>query len=337
MWPNHEYPKGRLQILRVDSRILKGNPLKDPTLRELPVYIPTNYNSAQHYPLFVELAPYGNSGLARAGWKGFGESVPQRLDRLIATEKIPPIIVAFPDCYTRLGGNQYVNSPSVGNYDDHIREEIVPLIENNYPCGGPGQRVCFGKSSGGYGALMQGLNHGDFWAAVACHSGDIGFENCVFPMIGLASRILTPYEGDIDRFLKDISQTNKLSYDQSHTLMLIANGAFYDPCVENPKKLRLPFDLHTGEILEDRWQNWQAFDLLHQLDQKTSQQSLNGLKSLFIDCGSKDQYDLQFGARRLEKKLKKYGIPHFFEEFDDNHSSLDYRLDISLPYLAASL
>lgn len=337
MWPNHAYPQGQIQTLKVNSQVLIGNPLKDPTLRDLPVYLPAHYSATERYPLFVELASYGSSGFARAGWKGFGESVSQRLDRLIATDKTPPIIVAFPDCYTRLGGNQYVNSPSVGNYDDHIREEIVPLVEDTFPCGGPKQRVCFGKSSGGYGALMQGLNHGNFWAAIGCHSGDIGFENSIIPMIGLASRTLDPYGGNIDHFLKDIFKSNKISSDQSHTLMLIASGSFYDPCQENPQKLRLPFDLYTGEILQERWEKWKTFDPLQLIDQNSSLQSLKSLKALFIDCGSKDQYDLQFGARQFRKKLLEQNISHSFEEFEDNHSSLDYRLDISLPYLARHL
>jgi S-formylglutathione hydrolase FrmB len=337
MWPDYNYPQGIIKTLKIDSQILKGNPLNDPTVRELPVYLPADYDSKVHYPLFVELASYGSSGLARASWKSLGESIPQKLDRLIATKKIPPIIVAFPDCYTCLGGNQYVNSPSVGNYDDHLREEIVPFVEKTFRCGGVGQRVCFGKSSGGYGALMQGLNHGGFWTAIGCHSGDIGFEHVIFPMIGLASRTLISYEKNIPLFLEDIFQANKISSDQSHTLMLIANGAFYDPDIDNPKNLRLPFDLYTGEIVESRWKNWKAFDPLQHIEKPSSLQSLNALNGLFIDCGSKDQYDLQFGARRLRKKLVNFSIPHFFEEFDDNHSSIDYRLDVSLPYLAKFL
>jgi len=31
--------------------------------------------------------------------------------------------------------------------------------------------------------------------------------------------------------------------------------------------------------------------------------------------------------------LNRHGIEHAYEEFPDNHSDLDYRLDSSLPYL----
>jgi hypothetical protein len=54
---------------------------------------------------------------------------------------------------------------------------------------------------------------------------------------------------------------------------------------------------------------------------------------LFIDCGSRDQYHLQYPARGLKRKLVDLGIEHRYEEFDDNHSGIDYRMDVSLPFL----
>src|SRR3712207_7877455 len=44
-------------------------------------------------------------------------SVPERLDRLIGSGQMPPVAVAFPDCFTRLGGNQYVDSAATGPWE----------------------------------------------------------------------------------------------------------------------------------------------------------------------------------------------------------------------------
>ena len=33
------------------------------------------------------------------------------------------------------------------------------------------------------------------------------------------------------------------------------------------------------------------------------------------------------------RKLKALKIRHHYEEFEDNHSSIDYRMDVSLPWL----
>ena len=37
------------------------------------------------------------------------------------------------------------------------------------------------------------------------------------------------------------------------------------------------------------------------------------------------------------RRLNELGIAHRYEEFADNHTSVDYRLDESLPFLAQAL
>ena len=61
------------------------------------------------------------------------------------------------------------------------------------------------------------------------------------------------------------------------------------------------------------------------------------LKALYIDCGDVDQYNLVYGARRMHRLLERLGVPHTYEEFPDDHSSVDYRMDMSLPILASAL
>ena len=60
-------------------------------------------------------------------------------------------------------------------------------------------------------------------------------------------------------------------------------------------------------------------------------------KALYIDCGEKDQFNLLYGARRFVRRLNELGIVHRYEEFSDNHTSVDYRMDESLPFLALAL
>ncbi len=64
---------------------------------------------------------------------------------------------------------------------------------------------------------------------------------------------------------------------------------------------------------------------------------LKALKGLYIDCGDIDQYNLVYGARRMHRALDRLGLAHTYEEFPDNHSSTDYRMDISLPFLGQAL
>jgi hypothetical protein len=65
--------------------------------------------------------------------------------------------------------------------------------------------------------------------------------------------------------------------------------------------------------------------------------ALRSLRGIYVDCGWSDQYHIHYGARILSKRLAGLGIEHVYEEFDDNHSDIDYRMDISLPFLARAL
>jgi enterochelin esterase-like enzyme len=56
-----------------------------------------------------------------------------------------------------------------------------------------------------------------------------------------------------------------------------------------------------------------------------------------MDCGTRDQYRIHYGMRVLSAELKQHGVEHSYEEFDGTHSGIDYRMDISLPYLAGKL
>jgi hypothetical protein len=73
------------------------------------VYTPHGHDG-RGLPLLVDIVGYTSGGPAHANWKNFGENVPERLDRLIHDGVLPPVAVAFPDCFTRLGGNQYIDS-----------------------------------------------------------------------------------------------------------------------------------------------------------------------------------------------------------------------------------
>src|SRR6187549_1185515 len=105
-------PAGSVSRLTVESQALQNNMLGDPSERVVDVYVPAGHDG-QGLPLLVDLVGFTSSGLSHTNWAGFRENLPERLDRLIGEQRMPPVVVAFPDCFTRLGGNQYVNSGAV--------------------------------------------------------------------------------------------------------------------------------------------------------------------------------------------------------------------------------
>src|SRR5712672_3080803 len=97
---------GSVSQVVIESQALKSNMLSDPSVRVVDVYVPAGHDG-QGLPLLVDLVGFTSSGLSQTNWVGFRENLPERLGRLIGQQHMPPVVVAFPDCFTRLGGNQY--------------------------------------------------------------------------------------------------------------------------------------------------------------------------------------------------------------------------------------
>jgi len=327
--------QSQVRRIIVKSEILKKNLLGDPTEREVAIYLPPNYQEDQHYPLLMGLAPYNSSGLAYVDWKPFNGSLVHRLDRLITSNMMSPMIVVFPDCFTRLGGNQYINSSAVGLYEDYLIQEVLPAVESCFNTGGFGHRGCFGKSSGGFGALTHGMRHPDIWSAIVSHSGGMGFEwlfSCYVPQILYE---LSKHGSSIEKFFQHIEQKPKLTDAEFLCLMNLSFAAAYDPDPSQFLGIRLPVDLYTAELIPERWANWQKCDPSLAVEKFVD--NMKKLKGIFIDCGDRDQYHLHYGARRLHRILEENDISHIYEEFPDNHTNLDYRFDISLSFLSKVL
>ena len=327
-------PQCRVVTEHHESRLLAGNPLGDPAERELVVVLPPGYETETHrsYPVVFVLAGFFGGARSHLNWKIFEESLPERISRL-TEEGMPPAIFALPDGSTRLGGSQYRNSAAQGPYADYITEELVPFVDERYRTL-EGRRGIVGKSSGGYGALMLGMERPDLFGAVACHSGDCLFEYCYrtdFPRA--VNRLVKA--GGVEAFVEELEGMKKRSSDDMHVLMTVAMAACYSPDPEEPLGLALPFRLPTGEIREEIWSRWLEHDPVHAVEDHA--EALRGLDWLFLDCGDHDQYHLHLGMRLLGERLEALGVEHEMEEFDDDHSGISYRYDASLPKMVRVL
>jgi enterochelin esterase-like enzyme len=144
-------PKGQpgtVVVLEHASEILKANPLGDPHVRKLAVWLPPQYDKGrrQRFPVFYDLVGFTGSGLSHIGWKSFGENVPERAARLVREGTMGPAIIVFPDCFSALGGNQYVNSSAIGEYADYLTREIIPFVDREFrTLASRAHRGCFGN------------------------------------------------------------------------------------------------------------------------------------------------------------------------------------------------
>lgn len=354
---NTSLPTGQLVRLQHSSRVLRDNPLGDPADRELTVWLPPGYGEGKRrLPVMFDLVGFTGSGKSHTNWNNFSENLPERLERLTHTGALGPCIFVFPDCFTALGGNQYINSSAIGRYADYLTQELIPFVDGEFNTKAAREhRACFGKSSGGYGAMIHGMRYSEYWGAIGNHSGDAYFDfvyrsdwprtlthlshysrparkDGLYKDQGSAAQLTRGLDdGRIERFLAHVWQSQKPSGDEIMTLMILAMAATYDPDPKAPNGFRVPFHLETGELLPRRWQAWLKHDPVAMIAQHSK--ALKSLKGIFIDCGWRDQYHIHFGTRRLSAALHKRGIKHRYEEFNDTHSGVDYRMDVSLPYL----
>jgi len=354
MRKNFDIPAGRLVTLEHTSTVLADNPLGDPVTRTIDVWLPPQYDEPRYtnkkYPVLFDLVGYTGTGHSHTHWKSFEENVPERLARLHHEEAMEPCIVVFPDCFTALGGNQYINSSAIGNYADYLTQEIIPFIDSEFRTFGDREhRGCFGKSSGGYGALIHGMQYAKYWGAIASHSGDAHFDfiyrsdwpNTLTQLARFAPKQPAAGaeegldDGRVKAFLDYIYQRSRPNGAEIHTLMNICMAATYDPDPDAPNGFRLPFTPDTGELITPRWQQWLKHDPAL-IVQKHSKQ-LARLKGIYIDCGWRDQYHIHYGSRIIHNELTAAGIAHEYEEFDGTHSGIDGRMDVSLPWLSRVL
>lgn len=331
-------PRGAVHTLTIDSPHLAGMMSGDTPKRDVAVYLPPGRTDGDGLPLLVHLSGFTGSGVSAVNWKAFGPNVPERLDQLIASGHMAPVAVAFPDCFTLYGGNQYINSAAVGHWDDFLTQDMVPAVETTFGCGGPGKRGLYGKSSGGYGAIVHALLHGgEVWNAAACLSGDMAFELAYLPDMPGVLRSLARTQFDLARWMSAFWAAKKKSGKDTHVLMSLAMAATYDPAPDAPWGIQLPVTTDTCELIGDRWARWMAWDPLTLATDPAARDRLKALKGLWIDCGDVDQYNLLYGARRMHRLLDANRVPHVYDEFPDDHSSIDYRLDLVLPFLVSAL
>ncbi len=328
---------GTLTPLRFESRVLKGNPLDDPHVREVPIYLPPHYftNPSRRFPVIYVLTGFTGKGTMLLNDSIWVEPLDARLERLIRAKKLVECIVVMPDCSTRYGGSQYLNSAANGRYEDHLVRELVPFVDRNYRTIRDSRaRAVMGKSSGGYGAIVMGMRHPDVFGLVACHSGDMHFELCYKP--DLVQLLQTAHKlGGVARFYRDFPKwTQKQRRETMPVLNAIAMAMAYSPRPGKTPPFELPYDERTGELKEAVWREWLRWDPIVMASRCRS--NLKKLRLLYLDCGTRDEYQLHFGARTMAARLRALGVKFIHEEFDDGHMNIQYRYDRSLALISAA-
>ncbi len=329
---------GDVRIDFITSPALRGNALGDPAERPVIVYTPPQYDpqGSRRYPVLYCLHGYTGDAAALVASRPWETNILQWMDRLITERRMQPAILVLVDGFTRLGGSQYVNSIHNGDYATYVIRDVIGHVEGAYRTVAREEgRAVLGKSSGGFGSLYLCMQYPGTFCAFASHSGDSYFQYAQPRGFVDAQRTLEKHEWDIAAFVDSFEKKPKRPPAEYTTMEMLGYTAAYTPRSATAFDLDLPFDRDTGALREDVFARWLEFDPAQMCLHK--REELARLRLRYLDCGRRDEYALDVGARVLARRMRDMGLEVRHEEFDDDHRNVGYRYEVSLPALAGVL
>jgi enterochelin esterase family protein len=329
---------GDVRVDFVASEALANNPLGDPSERPVAVYLPPSYDAhgSRRYPVLYVLHGYTGNAAALLASRPWEINVFQWVDRLIREKAMPPVVLVVVDGFTRLGGSQYVDSIHNGDYATYTVRDVVGHVDREYrtiAC--EGGRAVLGKSSGGFGAMHLVMAHPGVFAAFASHSGDSYFRYADPPAFPSVQRTLEEHDFDIAVFVEVFERKHKRSPAEYTTMEMLGYAAAYSPRSARAFDLDLPFERLSGALDGDVFDRWLRYDPAVRVPSHRAE--LARLRLRYLDCGRRDEYGLDVGARVVAARMREMDLEVRHEEFDDDHRNVGYRYAISLPALAAVL
>ena len=331
---------GRIDEHVIDSQALTGNPLGDPHRRPIWVYTPPGYDAAadRRYPsIYVIQGLTGQLDMWR-NRKAFAPNPLELTDEMFASDDAPRAIVVYVDCWTSLGGSQFLDSPATGRYHTYLCDEVVPFVDAQYrTLAARDHRGIAGKSSGGYGAMVTPMLRPDLFGGLATHAGDALFEVSYQPDMREAVRALRDlYDFSFDAFWADLrSRPGRPKKADGSLLNIYCMAACYSADADGT--VQLPFELRTGRLRPEVWDRWLAWDPVRMTPGHAD--DLRGMRAVWIDAGRSDDFYLDLGAAAFHAELDKLGIRDtvHFELFDGTHANIEWRYPLALRFLAERL
>ncbi len=170
----------------------------------------------------------------------------------------------------------------------------------------------------------------------ASHAGDALYEALYVPGFAKVARVLRDaYGGSYEQFWNDFRSRPAMSKPDDD-LLVMTYGCAAAFSADADGSVRLPFDEATGRLVDDVWQRWLAWDPVRMVASYAD--ALRGLRAVWLDGGTRDEWYLDLGAEAVRRELAAIGVTDVhFELFDGAHGGTDWRYPMSLEYLARRL
>jgi enterochelin esterase-like enzyme len=317
---------GAVDELVVESELLAGNPLGDPSRRPLLVYrSPGVVRGAEAVPAVYVIQGFTGQVDRWLSREAFEPTIFERLDAMYAQGTCAEGIVVFVDAWTSRGGSQFLNSSGTGRYLDYLCDEVVPFVDGRYPTrGSAAHRGLAGKSSGGYGAMVVPMLRPDVFGALASHAGDALFECSLLPQFPEVVRTVRAHGGQLANVWQAMRQAPSFDWSRFGSAFEIYGYACaYTPDPERPGEGLLPFDLRTGRLDEELWARWLARDPVRMVSAHAA--ALRGMRRILLEAGRSDEAFLDLGAQAVAAELDRVGAQYTLELFEGRHGGIGWR------------
>jgi enterochelin esterase-like enzyme len=288
---------GGLEQIKVHGRSLAGNLEGDDAEREVFVYLPPSYSSEpeRRYPVVYFLHGY------TVGAQRYVDMLrlPEAGDGAVA-EGAGEMIIVMPDAYTVHSGSMYSSSPTTGDWESFVADDLVGYIDRNYRTLPKREsRGLSGHSMGGYGTMRIGMKRPDVFGAL-------------FAMSSCCLMNSAPSQSAVEQQIAQIESGEASPGGFANALK--AQAAAWAPNPDNPP-LYFDWPYKNGEPQPLVQAKWAANSPLVFVDQYAP--GLERYRAIYIDVGNEDP--LSGDNMRLDEALTRLGVEHSFEVYDGNH------------------
>ena len=289
----------RIEWKTLHSPAMEGNLEGNPAERGVYVVTPPGYdeNAGKRYPVVYFLHGYWATPQMYQEQMAFDEAVTG------AARAGNEVIMVIPDGHSKLRGGFYSNSPTVGNYEAFVAEDVVGWVDANYrTIPERGSRGLSGHSMGGYGTLRLGMKYPDVFSS----------------LFAMSSCCLSPSFIDADnaRRIEGMS-ADDIANAQFGDLALLSTLATW-----SPDPTRAPNYVDTG-LGEDGTVNplvnarMAANAIVAMIPQYLP--ALNGMTAIGVEVGDKDF--LLADNELLHAELTRFGVEHDWALYDGDHGN----------------
>jgi enterochelin esterase-like enzyme len=329
--------------ITVHSKALEGNLLGDSPDRDVFVYLPPSYtaNKNQRYPVVYALHGYGLN--AEAYVRAFG--IPTVVDKDIAAGTAKEMILVNPDSFNKYNGAMYSSSPTNGDWETFITQELVEYIDTHYrTIATRASRGLMGHSMGGYGAFRLAMKYPDVYSSIYAMSSCCLMNNPQPPGAGRGGAGQADGKGAPKQAPPPAAANTDGKQNAKQTGGRGGRGGGFNTAMaeaaawsSNPKRPPLFFDQPTedGKFRPEIAAKWVANSPLAMLDQYLP--SMKKFKAIAMDVGLQD--GLAGSNRQMDAMLTQFDIPHTFETYEGDHTNhvKDRFEQKVLPFFTANL